>query len=109
MSISKLTSPRLPGSGEKVDLEDFQRKRMEKDLMELETLVMAHFEQRRKDEQELEELRLRIEGRKQERAEQIRIRQEREKERMARERVCKFKYLKKCFKKIEDLKIGSQK
>ena len=60
---------------------------MEKDLDELKALIAAHFERRRKDEEELEELRCRIQARKQERAEQIRIRQEREKERLAQERV----------------------
>lgn len=86
MSISKLSPPRIP-DGEVVDLEGIHQKRMEKDLMELQALINAHFEQRQKDEEEIEELRLRIQGRKQERAEQIRIRQEREKERLARERV----------------------
>ena len=87
MSLAKITPPKLPEGGEVVDLEDIHRKRMEKDMLELEALINAHFEQRRKDEEELEELRIRIESRKQERAEQIRIRQEREKERLAKERV----------------------
>jgi len=87
MSLAKITPPKLPEGGEVVDLEDIHRKRMEKDLLELQTLINAHFEQRRKDEEELEELRIRIEARKQERAEQIRIRQGREKERLAQERV----------------------
>ena len=62
---------------------------MEKDMTELQGLINAHFEQRKKDEEELEELRIRIEARKEERAKQIRIRQEREKERLAQERVRK--------------------
>ena len=85
--MPKITPPKLPDSGEVVDLEDIHRKRMEKDMIELQALINSHFEQRKKDEEELEELRVRIEARKQERAEQIRIRQEREKERMAQERV----------------------
>ena len=66
---------------------------MEKDMTELQALINAHFEQRKKDEEELESLRIRIDARKQERAEQIRIRQEREKERMAQERVGKNEQL----------------
>ena len=92
MSLAKITPPKLP-EGEKVDLEDIHRKRMEKDMLELQALISAHFERRRKDEEELEELRVRIEARKQERAEQIRIRQEREKERLAKERVNQTKYI----------------
>lgn len=87
LSVPKIIPPKLPEGGELVDLEDIHRKRMEKDMTELQGLINSHFEQRKKDEQELEELRVRIEARKQERAEQIRIRQEREKERMAQERV----------------------
>ncbi|XP_076801821.1 troponin T, fast skeletal muscle isoforms-like isoform X2 [Clavelina lepadiformis] len=85
LSVPKITPPKLP-EGEVVDLEDIHRKRMDKDLTELQALINAHFEQRKKDEEELEDLRTKIEQRKSERAEQIRIRQEREKERMAQER-----------------------
>ena len=87
MSVPRITPPKLPEGGEVVDLEDIHRKRMEKDMMELQALINAHFEQRRKDEEELDELRIRIDARKQERAQQIRIRQEKEKERLAQERV----------------------
>ena len=96
LSVPKITPPKLP-EGEVVDLEDIHRKRMEKDLTELQALINAHFEQRKKDEEELEDLRNKIEQRKSERAEQIRIRQEREKERMAQERV-------KASNKIYDIK-----
>jgi len=68
-------------------LEEIQRKRYEKDQSELQTLIDAYFIKRKQDEEELEELRLKIEKRKQERAEQIRLRQEKEKERMLKERV----------------------
>jgi len=86
LSIPKLTPPKIP-DGEVVDLEDIHRKRMEKDLSELQGLINSHFEQRKKDEEELERLRVRIEKRKAERAEQTRIRQEKEKQRMTQERV----------------------
>uniref|UniRef100_A0A8D0AGX7 Troponin T type 2b (cardiac) n=1 Tax=Sander lucioperca TaxID=283035 RepID=A0A8D0AGX7_SANLU len=39
--------------GEKVDFDDIHRKRMEKDLTELHTLIDAHFEKRKKEEEEL--------------------------------------------------------
>ncbi|XP_069095000.1 troponin T, cardiac muscle isoform X1 [Pleurodeles waltl] len=70
--------------GEKVDFDDIHRKRMEKDLNELQTLIEAHFVNRKKEEEELIELTERIEKRRSERAEQVRIRTEREKERQAR-------------------------
>nr|XP_040058910.1 troponin T, cardiac muscle isoforms-like isoform X1 [Gasterosteus aculeatus aculeatus] len=67
--------------GEKVDFDDIHRKRMEKDLTELHTLIGAHFEKRKKEEEELIGLTDRIESRRSERAEQMKIRAEREKER----------------------------
>lgn len=57
---------------------------MEKDLNELQTLIEAHFENRKKEEEELISLKDRIEKRRAERAEQQRIRNEREKERQNR-------------------------
>merc|ERR1711881_288689 len=68
------------------DFDQLQKQRMEKDLQELQSLIAAHFEKRKKDDQELADLEERIEKRKAERAEQMRIRQEREKERAAREK-----------------------
>uniref|UniRef100_A0A672KA72 Troponin T, cardiac muscle isoforms-like n=1 Tax=Sinocyclocheilus grahami TaxID=75366 RepID=A0A672KA72_SINGR len=62
----------------------FQKKRQEKDLSELQSLIEAHFIQRKKDEEELIALVNRIEKRRTERAEQQRIRTEKEKERQAR-------------------------
>uniref|UniRef100_A0A6I8RTT5 Troponin T2, cardiac type n=1 Tax=Xenopus tropicalis TaxID=8364 RepID=A0A6I8RTT5_XENTR len=70
--------------GEKVDFDDIHRKRMEKDLTELQTLIEVHFESRKKEEEELQALTERMEKRRAERAEQLRIRNEREKERQAR-------------------------
>lgn len=41
-------------------LQDIHRKRMEKDLMELQTLIEVHFESRKKEEDELIHLKERI-------------------------------------------------
>nr|XP_019606469.1 PREDICTED: troponin T, cardiac muscle isoform X2 [Rhinolophus sinicus] len=81
--MPNLVPPKIPG-GERVDFDDIHRKRMEKDLNELQTLIEAHFENRKKEEEELISLKDRIEKRRAERAEQQRIRSEREKERQAR-------------------------
>merc|ERR1711941_195596 len=64
---------------------------MEKDLQELQLLINKHFETRQKDDAELQELEGRIEKRKEERAEQMRVRQEREKERLEREKEEKLR------------------
>merc|ERR1711887_186104 len=68
------------------DFDALQKNRMEKDLQELQGLIAQHFEKRKKDDEELKELEDRIEKRKEERAEQMRVRQEREKERAEREK-----------------------
>uniref|UniRef100_A0A3Q3W830 Uncharacterized protein n=1 Tax=Mola mola TaxID=94237 RepID=A0A3Q3W830_MOLML len=81
--MPNLIPPKIP-DGEKVDFDDIHRKRMEKDLMELQTLIEVHFEGRKKEEEELIYLKERIEKRRSERAEQHRIRSEREKERQKR-------------------------
>uniref|UniRef100_A0A3P9HLZ4 Troponin T type 3b (skeletal, fast) n=1 Tax=Oryzias latipes TaxID=8090 RepID=A0A3P9HLZ4_ORYLA len=79
----KFKPPKIP-DGEKVDFDDIQKKRQNKDLVELQSLIDAHFECRKKEEEELIALKERIEKRRAERAEQQRIRSEREKERQAR-------------------------
>lgn len=81
--LSNIQAPKIP-EGEKVDFDDIQKKRQEKDLAELQSLIEAHFLQRQKDEEELIALVNRIEKRRGERAEQQRVRAEREKERQAR-------------------------
>ncbi|XP_048212602.1 troponin T, cardiac muscle [Perognathus longimembris pacificus] len=81
--MPNLIPPKIP-DGERVDFDDIHRKRMEKDLNELQTLIDAHFENRKKEEEELISLKDRIEKRRAERAEQQRIRSEREKERQNR-------------------------
>uniref|UniRef100_A0A3P8WHZ5 Troponin T type 2b (cardiac) n=1 Tax=Cynoglossus semilaevis TaxID=244447 RepID=A0A3P8WHZ5_CYNSE len=81
--VPGLAPPKIP-EGEKVDFDDIHRKRMEKDLNELQTLIEAHFEKRKKEEEELISLTDRIEKRRSERAEQIKIRAERERERQNR-------------------------
>ncbi|XP_068568623.1 troponin T, cardiac muscle isoforms-like [Cebidichthys violaceus] len=75
-----MAPPKIP-DGEKVDFDDIHRKRMEKDLTELHTLIDAHFEKRKKEEEELLNLTDRIETRRSERTEQMKIRAEREKDR----------------------------
>merc|ERR1712071_559037 len=54
----------------------------EKDLNELQTLIASHFEKRKKDDAELEDLKDRIRQRKQDREDQLRIRQEQEKRKL---------------------------
>uniref|UniRef100_A0A8C2YWN4 Troponin T, slow skeletal muscle n=2 Tax=Cyclopterus lumpus TaxID=8103 RepID=A0A8C2YWN4_CYCLU len=78
-----LAAPKIP-EGERVDFDDIHRKRMEKDLLELQTLIDVHFEQRKKEEQELIGLKDRIESRRAERAEQQRVRAEKERHRQTR-------------------------
>jgi len=79
----KFKPPKIP-DGDKVDFDDIQKKRMNKDLIELQSLIDAHFECRKKEEEELIALKERIEKRRAERAEQQRIRAEKDKERQAR-------------------------
>ncbi|XP_061113500.1 troponin T type 2a (cardiac) [Conger conger] len=81
--MPNLVPPKIP-DGEKVDFDDIHRKRMEKDLNELQTLIEVHFESRKKEEEELVSLKDRIDKRRAERAEQQRIRSDREKERQKR-------------------------
>lgn len=80
----KPAAPKIPDSGEKVDFDDIQKKRQNKDLIELQSLIDAHFEARKKEEEELLALMARIEKRRSERAEQQRIRAEHDKERQAK-------------------------
>ncbi|XP_036066878.1 troponin T, slow skeletal muscle isoform X6 [Oryzias melastigma] len=81
--VPQLAPPKIP-EGERVDFDDIHRKRMEKDMLELHTLIDAHFEQRKKDEEELIYLKERIERRRSERAEIQRVRAEKEKDRQHR-------------------------
>ncbi|XDV24487.1 hypothetical protein PO909_028636 [Leuciscus waleckii] len=81
--MPNITAPKIP-EGDKVDFDDIHRKRQEKDLSELQSLIEAHFIQRKKDEEELIALVNRIEKRRTERAEQQRVRADKEKERQAR-------------------------
>ncbi|XP_035484873.1 troponin T, fast skeletal muscle isoforms isoform X7 [Scophthalmus maximus] len=79
----KPSAPKIP-DGDKVDFDDIHKKRQNKDLAELQTLIDAHFECRKKEEEELIHLKERIEKRRAERSEQQRIRSEIDKERQAR-------------------------
>uniref|UniRef100_A0A3P8WA30 Troponin T, cardiac muscle isoforms-like n=1 Tax=Cynoglossus semilaevis TaxID=244447 RepID=A0A3P8WA30_CYNSE len=89
--MTNITAPKIP-DGEKVDFDDIHRKRQEKDLSELQSLIEAHFIQRKKEEEELLALVNRIEKRRAERAEQQRIRTEKEKERQTSEKLKRQKY-----------------
>merc|ERR1712088_1195650 len=77
--------------GDAVDFDQIHRSRMEKDLQELQALIASHFEQRKKDDEELDNLKERIEKRKAERQQQMEVRQQREKERSQREKEEKKK------------------
>ncbi|XP_030262360.1 troponin T, slow skeletal muscle isoform X2 [Sparus aurata] len=81
--VPQLAPPKIP-EGDRVDFDDIHRKRMEKDLLELHTLIDVHFEQRKRDEEELISLKDRIERRRSERAEIQRVRAEKEKDRQNR-------------------------
>uniref|UniRef100_A0A3Q3M4G4 Troponin T, slow skeletal muscle n=1 Tax=Mastacembelus armatus TaxID=205130 RepID=A0A3Q3M4G4_9TELE len=83
VTLNCLAAPKIP-EGERVDFDDIHRKRMEKDLLELQTLIDVHFEQRKKEEEELIGLKERIESRRAERAEQQRVRAEKERDRQTR-------------------------
>merc|ERR1712212_46981 len=82
LNVPKLTIP----DGEAIDFNDINKERHQKDLIQLQRLIDAHFDQRKKDEEELETLRLRIEERKAKRAVEMQERAEKEKEKVARER-----------------------
>ncbi|XP_012673417.2 troponin T, slow skeletal muscle [Clupea harengus] len=81
--VPQLAPPKIP-EGDRVDFDDIHRKRMEKDLLELQTLIDVHFEQRKKEEEELIGLKDRIERRRCERAELQRVRAEKERDRQTR-------------------------
>lgn len=81
--VPNIAPPKLP-DGEKVDFDDLHRKRLEKDFNDLQALIEQHFSSRQKEEEELMELRSRIERRRADRAEQQRVRAEEERERQAR-------------------------
>uniref|UniRef100_A0A8C1W3R5 Troponin T, slow skeletal muscle n=1 Tax=Cyprinus carpio TaxID=7962 RepID=A0A8C1W3R5_CYPCA len=81
--VPQLAPPKIP-EGERVFFDDIHRKRMEKDLLELQTLIDVHFEQRKKEEEELIGLKERTERRRSERADQQRVRAEKERDRQTR-------------------------
>nr|XP_039271714.1 troponin T, cardiac muscle-like [Styela clava] len=81
-----LVPPEIHPGEQSLQLESIYKKRMDKDMTELQTLINSHFEARKKEEEDLELLRIRIEKRKAEREEQMKIRMEIEKERQTREK-----------------------
>ncbi|XP_043853801.1 troponin T, slow skeletal muscle isoform X3 [Dromiciops gliroides] len=99
--VPTLIPPKIP-EGERVDFDDIHRKRMEKDLLELQTLIDVHFEQRKKEEEELVGLKDRIERRRAERAEQQRVRTEKERERQAKLAEEKMRKEEEAKKRAED-------
>ncbi|KAK1906187.1 Non-muscle caldesmon, partial [Dissostichus eleginoides] len=66
------TVPKIPEGGDKVDFDDIHRKRLEKDLTELQSLIEAHFIQRKNDEAELLALVNRIEEKERKELEEAR-------------------------------------
>ncbi|KAK2084091.1 hypothetical protein P7K49_037124 [Saguinus oedipus] len=81
--VPPLIPPKIP-ERECVDIDDIHRKCMEKDLLELQTLINMHFEQWKKEEEELITLKEHIERRRSERAEQQRFRTEKKREHQAK-------------------------
>ncbi|CAL8322946.1 unnamed protein product [Lota lota] len=81
--IPNIAPPKLP-DGEKVDFDDLHRKRVEKDINDLQSLIELHFSTREKEEEDLVSLRARIEHRRSDRNEQQRVRSEQERQRQAR-------------------------
>uniref|UniRef100_A0A4W5JCC4 Troponin T2d, cardiac n=1 Tax=Hucho hucho TaxID=62062 RepID=A0A4W5JCC4_9TELE len=82
--MQNLSAPKM-ADGDKVDFDDIRRKRQEKDLSELQSLIESHFLQRKNEEEELISLVNRIEKRRAERAEQQRVRAERAEQQRAEE------------------------
>merc|ERR1712046_155051 len=80
--IPKMADPKIDPN-----LDDFTRMRLEKDLKELKRMIETHFQVRKKDEEELQGLKDRIEKRKLVREQQIAERAIREKKRQEEEKA----------------------
>merc|ERR1711935_61278 len=78
---SKFEVPKLAEPKMDPNLDDFARMRLEKDLKELKRLIESHFEVRKKDEEELDALKDRIDKRK-----AVREKKRQEEEKAERER-----------------------
>ena len=50
------SKPMISGANKGLDLDEINRKKVEKDLCELQALINYHFEERKKEEKELAEL-----------------------------------------------------
>uniref|UniRef100_A0A286XR27 Troponin T, fast skeletal muscle n=1 Tax=Cavia porcellus TaxID=10141 RepID=A0A286XR27_CAVPO len=87
-----LTAPKIP-EGEKVDFDDIQKKRQNKDLMELQALIDSHFEARKKEEEELVALKERIATGHEKRREEKARREEEDAKRRAEDDLKKKKAL----------------
>ena len=71
--------------GDSVNFDELQKQRVEKDTKELKKLIEAHFEARKKDDEEFAKFEAHVNERKAKRAEQIKERQEKEKLKRAKE------------------------
>jgi len=72
-------------TGGAMNFDALAKQREQKDLCELQDMIQKHFVQRQKDDEELDDLKRKMEERKAYRAEQQKIRLQREKERQKRE------------------------
>merc|ERR1739848_15468 len=90
--IPKMAEPKIDPN-----LDDFTRMRLEKDLKELKRMIETHFQIRKKDEEELQGLKDRIEKRKLVREQQIAERAIREKKRQEEEKAERIRKEKECF------------
>lgn len=71
--------------GDSLDFDELSRQRLEKDTKELKKLIEAHFEARKKDDEEFAKFEAHVNERKEKRAQQIQERQEKEKIKRAKE------------------------
>jgi len=79
-----MEQPTIPKGGN-MNFDALQKQREQKDLCDLQDMIQKHFVQRQKDDEELDDLKRKMEERKAYRAEQQKIRLQREKERQKRE------------------------
>ena len=83
------------GKGD-LGLDDINRKRLERDLQDLQKLIALHFEQRKIDEADLDQLKTRITKRQDYRTAQITKRAAREAQRLEDDKVFIFYFTRVC-------------
>nr|XP_033817265.1 troponin T, slow skeletal muscle [Geotrypetes seraphini]XP_033817266.1 troponin T, slow skeletal muscle [Geotrypetes seraphini]XP_033817267.1 troponin T, slow skeletal muscle [Geotrypetes seraphini] len=81
--VPQLAPPKIP-EGERVDFDDIHGNVWRRTCWSFQTHIDVHFEQRKKEEEELVGLKDRIERRRSERSEQQRVRTEKERERQTK-------------------------